>query len=81
MICIHYDRDLDGFCSGAIVKKKFPDCKLIGWDYGRALPDFEKFNGEDVVMNWMNYLMNLKNKKYEKINECICSRSLWINGK
>ncbi len=50
MICIHHNKDLDGFTSGAIVKKKFPDCKLIGWDYKDPIPDFEQFRGEDVIM-------------------------------
>lgn len=38
MICIYHSRDLDGFCSAAIVKHKYPDCKLIGYDYGEAVP-------------------------------------------
>lgn len=48
MICIHHNKDLDGFTSGAIVKKKFPDCKLIGWDYGNPIPELSE--GEDIVM-------------------------------
>ena len=37
MICVHHSRDLDGYSSGAIVKKKFPDAILIGYDYGQEL--------------------------------------------
>jgi len=37
MICIYHSRDLDGYCSGAIVKKKYPEAKLIGFDYGQGL--------------------------------------------
>lgn len=47
MICIYHSRDLDGWMSAAIVKLKYPDIKLIGWDYGNAmaiLPD------DDVIM-------------------------------
>ena len=33
-ICIYHSRDLDGWMSAAIVKLKFPDIKLMGWDYG-----------------------------------------------
>lgn len=50
MICIHHNKDLDGFSSGAIVKLKYPEAKLIGWDYRDDLPDFEQFRGQDVIM-------------------------------
>lgn len=48
MICIYHSRDLDGYCSGAIVKKKFPDAKLIGYDYGEPMPELT--TGEAVIM-------------------------------
>lgn len=48
-ICIYHSRDLDGWCSAAIVKKwhdEHPDdyisrnpFKLIGWDYGMEYPN------------------------------------------
>ena len=41
-ICIYHSRDLDGWMSGAIVKMKFPDVELIGWDYGNAIPDINE---------------------------------------
>ncbi len=47
-ICIHHNKDLDGYSSGAIVKRKFPDCELIGWDYGNPIPEIEE--GADVIM-------------------------------
>lgn len=50
MICIYHNRDLDGFCSGAIVKKKFPDAKLIGYDYGQPFPIDKISKGETVIM-------------------------------
>lgn len=37
MIAIYHSRDLDGYASGAIVKKKYPDAILIGYDYGQEL--------------------------------------------
>jgi len=46
--CIYHSRDLDGWTSAAIVKKKFPDAKLIGWDYGDDIPELEK--GGRVIM-------------------------------
>jgi len=40
-ICIYHSRDLDGYCSGAIVKHKFPNVQLIGFDYGETLPELD----------------------------------------
>lgn len=50
MICIYHNKDLDGYCSGAIVKHKFPDAKLIGFDYGQELPMEEIPAGEPIIM-------------------------------
>lgn len=33
-VCYYHKADLDGICSGAIVKKFIPDCEMIGVDYG-----------------------------------------------
>lgn len=38
MKCFYHSADLDGHCSGAIVKKAFPDCELIGINYGDEFP-------------------------------------------
>lgn len=50
MICIYHNKDLDGYCSGAIVKRKFPDAKMIGWDYGQPIPFTEMPLGEDIIL-------------------------------
>lgn len=50
MICIYHSKDLDGYCSGAIVKRKYPDAKLIGYDYGQEFPWEEIPVGEPVIM-------------------------------
>lgn len=50
MICIYHSKDLDGYCSGAIVKRKYPDVKLIGYDYGQELPMNEIPFGEPIIM-------------------------------
>lgn len=51
MICIYHSKDLDGYCSGAIVKLKYPDAKLVGYDYGQPFPltDYE-LEGQDLIM-------------------------------
>lgn len=50
MIVIHHNKDMDGYASGAICQLKYPDAKLIGWDYKDPIPDFAEFVGEDVLM-------------------------------
>lgn len=50
MICIYHNKDLDGYCSGAIVKLKYPEAKLIGFDYGQQLPMEEIPQGEPIIM-------------------------------
>jgi oligoribonuclease NrnB/cAMP/cGMP phosphodiesterase (DHH superfamily) len=37
MICFYHKADLDGRCSGAIVKHFFPNCTLVGVDYNNPL--------------------------------------------
>lgn len=37
-ICFYHSADLDGVCSGAIVKHFVPDCELAGYDYGQPFP-------------------------------------------
>lgn len=49
MICFYHSADLDGHCSGAIVKKFNLDCELIGINFGDEFP-WEKVKGEKVVM-------------------------------
>jgi oligoribonuclease NrnB/cAMP/cGMP phosphodiesterase (DHH superfamily) len=50
MICIYHSRDLDGFASGAIVKRKYPEAVLIGYDYGQPFPWDKISPEEDVIM-------------------------------
>lgn len=49
MIGIYHSKDFDGVCSGAIMKLRFPEIKLIGYDYGEPFP-WEKVEGQDVIM-------------------------------
>lgn len=58
MICIYHSKDLDGYCSGAIVKLKYPDAKLIGFDYGQELPMDEIPEGEQIIMIDVSLPMN-----------------------
>jgi len=49
MICFYHSADLDGHCSGAIVKHKYPDCEMIGINYGDEFP-WDKVKDQDVIM-------------------------------
>jgi oligoribonuclease NrnB/cAMP/cGMP phosphodiesterase (DHH superfamily) len=39
MKCFYHKSDLDGHCSGAIVKMKYPECEMIGVDYDDTLSE------------------------------------------
>ncbi len=55
VIGIYHSADLDGFTSGAIIKKKFPEAKLIGWDYGNPIPFIPE--GSKVIMSDISFPM------------------------
>lgn len=47
-ICIYHSRDLDGWMSGAIVKSAYAGIELLGWDYGKQIPDLKDY--DQIVM-------------------------------
>jgi uncharacterized protein len=48
MKCFYHSADMDGKCSGAIVKLHFPECEMIGINYGDSFP-WEKIEANEVV--------------------------------
>ena len=48
MKCFYHSADLDGHCSGAIVKQKYPQCEMIGINYGQEFP-WERMEGDEVI--------------------------------
>ena len=50
MKCFYHSADLDGHCSGAIVKFFKPECELIGINYGDEFPWDSIESGETVYM-------------------------------
>lgn len=50
MKCFYHSADLDGHCSGAIVKLKYPECNMIGINYGQELKMETIEEGEAVFM-------------------------------
>ena len=45
----HY-KDMDGYFSGAVLKYKYPDIELRGWDYRDEVPSFESMDGFDEII-------------------------------
>ena len=50
MKCFYHSADLDGHCSGAIVKFKYPECEMFGINYGDEFPWGIIQKGETVFM-------------------------------
>jgi oligoribonuclease NrnB/cAMP/cGMP phosphodiesterase (DHH superfamily) len=50
MKCFYHSADLDGHCSGAIVLERYPDCAMIGINYGDPFPWNSIELGEIVFM-------------------------------
>jgi hypothetical protein len=46
----YHSADLDGHCSGAIIKQKYPDCEMIGINYGETIDYSRIETGETVFM-------------------------------
>jgi len=53
MLGVHHSKDLDGLCSGAIIKEKYPDATMIGWDYGQPYPLID--GTEEVIMTDISF--------------------------
>ena len=48
MKCFYHSADLDGHSSGAIVKRKYPECEMIGINYGQEFP-WEKIEEREII--------------------------------
>lgn len=48
MKCFYHSSDLDGHCSGAIVKNKYHECEMIGINYGEEFP-FNSIDPDETV--------------------------------
>jgi len=75
MICFYHSADLDGHCSGAIVKRKYPDCEMIGIDYGDPFP-WGRVKDQDVIM--VDFSLQPFPEKMQKLNETAKSL-IWID--
>lgn len=50
MKCFYHSVDLDGQCSAALIKMAYPDCEMIGINYGDDFPWTEIKQGELIYM-------------------------------
>jgi len=55
MIGIYHSKDLDGFTSGTIIKLKYPEAKMIGYNYGEILDIDTK--GEPIIIADVSFPM------------------------
>ena len=46
----YHSKDIDGYFSGAVLKYKYPDIELRGWDYRDEVPSFESMDGFDEII-------------------------------
>ena len=47
--CVYHHADMDGKCSGAIVRQRHPDCVLVPMDYKDEFPECLKGVGGDTI--------------------------------
>jgi len=80
-ICIYHKKDLDGKASGAIVKLKYPEVQLIGWDYGDPIPVIEPGNDIIVVDICLETKLTTNEDKFEPMNHLaeISNSMIWID--
>ena len=50
MKCYYHNADFDGICSGAIILHKYPECEMIGVDYGDSIVFQNIDPGETIFM-------------------------------
>ena len=50
MKCFYHSADLDGHCSGALIKQAYPDCVMIGINYGDKFPWDTIKEGETIYI-------------------------------
>jgi len=74
MKCFYHSADLDGKCSGAIVKQVYPECEMIGINYG------EEFPWGDLVLNETVFMVDFSLQPFSdmfRLNEI--TNLVWID--
>jgi oligoribonuclease NrnB/cAMP/cGMP phosphodiesterase (DHH superfamily) len=74
MKCFYHSADLDGHCSGAIVKQKHPECEMIGINYGDDFP-WDSIKKDETV-----YMVDFCLQPFSEMTELFAKTSLvWID--
>lgn len=74
MKCFYHSADLDGHCSGAIVKMAYPDCEMIGINYG------DEFPWADIRAKEMTFMVDFSLQPFEGMEKLIKQCQLiWID--
>ena len=75
MICLFHRTDFDGKCAGAIVKYRFPSCRLYGIDYADKFDVTRIKEGEDVVM------VDFTLENFDEMESLLkrCGTFIWID--
>jgi oligoribonuclease NrnB/cAMP/cGMP phosphodiesterase (DHH superfamily) len=74
MKCFYHSADLDGHCSGAIVNRAYPDCELIGINYG------DEFPWDTIQENEIVYMVDFSLQPFEDMEKLNSIADLvWID--
>lgn len=76
MKCFYHSADLDGHCAGAIVKMKYPECKMIGINYGEEFPWDDISPKEEI---WMVDFCLQPFSEMMKLRLSCCRLLVWID--
>lgn len=74
MKCFYHKADMDGRCSGAIVKMKYPECEMIGINYG------DDFPWESIKLDEIVYMVDFSLQPFddmERLND-MC-KLIWVD--
>lgn len=75
MKCFYHSADLDGHCSGAIIRAKYPECVMIGTDYNRP------FNWDCIGPDEIVYMVDMSLQPFDRMVRLAdtCGHLVWID--
>jgi len=76
MKCFYHSSDLDGQCSGALIKMEYPECEMYGLDYG------DDFPWDIIKQNETVFLVDFSLKPYIEtvyLAELLGNNFIWID--
>ena len=74
MKCFYHSADLDGHCSGAIIKNRYPECEMIGINYG------DPFSWDTIQENETVFMVDFSLQPFDDMVKLQCRCNLiWID--